>query len=67
VKLVKGEGRATHARALARLAEPGRGRGRGRGRGVACRVVACRVMAWRGVSCRDRDRDVIHVNHNLLY
>jgi hypothetical protein len=38
VKLVKGEGRATRARSLARLAAPGRGRGRGRGRVVSCRV-----------------------------
>jgi hypothetical protein len=44
VKLVKGEGRATRARSLARLAASGRA--------VAWRVVSCRV-----VSCRDRDRD----------
>lgn len=68
MKLVKGEGRATRARALARLASPrraGPGRGRGRGRGH--------------VVYRDRDRDreayalflsfmsVIHVSHNPLY
>jgi hypothetical protein len=43
VKLVKGEGRATRARALARLAG---------------------AEARRGVSSRDRDRDVIHVGHS---
>jgi hypothetical protein len=41
VKLVKGEGHATRARALARLASPGRAVGVG----VACRVETVTVTA----------------------
>jgi hypothetical protein len=49
VKLVKGEGRATRACALARLAGPGRGRGRG----MSCRVVSCRVETRRDETADD--------------
>jgi hypothetical protein len=47
-KLVRGDWQTTRARALARLARPGRGRGRGCGavrvRGAAGRAVRCDVM-----------------------
>lgn len=55
MKLVKGEGRATRARALARLAAPGRA-----GPWAwawAWRVVSCRVVTRRDETRRDRDRD----------
>jgi hypothetical protein len=67
VKLAKGEGRATRARALDRLAAPGRAM-------AVAVAVACRIESSRD---RDRDREayalflsfmsVIHVNHNLMY
>jgi hypothetical protein len=77
VKLVKGKGRATRARALTRLASPrlaSPGRAVGVGVGVAWRGVSCRVVSSRDRD-RDRDRDaqflsfmsVIHVSHNPLY
>jgi hypothetical protein len=59
VKLVKGEGRATRARALARLAASGRA--------VAWRVVSCRDRDREAYALFLSFMSVIHVSHNLLY